>query len=428
MMGSRLGGNNRGSGRKAAVAAALTLAATVALAACGGSGDDRKGSLGAGSAGQIVENPNTLTPEEAGQLQDFYNPQRTAQAVSNPVDLPTLPKTAEVSQTPPEPAGKETSVAPAQPTDPVAPIGGKGGGSAQAPAAAGGQGFQVSPLTASADPFRLNGKLLITFKGGQQGSCSGTLVESDNQSLVVTAGHCIYDHQNGLGFASKMVFIPGFNAGQAPYGEWPVQFSASFSEWISGQNFNFDIAFLSLFRSPKNVPLQAQIGARGINFNYTVQPGAQFGLLGYPAAAPYDGNRLLACDSSNQGSIAAGPSGPPNMQAPCDFTPGSSGGGWMIGGQGGGAVGSVTSTRAPNGQFIDGPYFGNEALALYKQEQGKETQAGAPSPACKRLLAAQAALKKAKAKSKKSPSPAAKRAVAKAKKALKAAQKKAKNC
>ncbi len=374
--------------------------------------------MDAGEAGKIIRGPS-LSPTDAAAVQDFWTPARIKQAENNPVPLPT-PEQAEPSKET-EPEGGEVTVDPEQPTEPGAP---EPGGKPQQLSAGSGGGFQVQQLPEASAPFPTNGKLMVTFKGGQTGSCSGTLVQSDNQSLVVTAGHCIVDHQSNLGLGTKFVFIPGYKNGNAPFGEWPAQFHATFAEWQNSGNFNFDVAFLSLFRSPANVPLGALIGSRGISFNYPREQ--QWGLIGYPASPPYTGNTLLGCASSYTGSISTGPSGPPNMQAPCDFTPGSSGGGWLIGGTNGGAVGSVTSTKAPGNQpIIDGPYFGDSVLALYKQEQSRQTKAGAPSGACLRLKKAQAAVARAKKRAK---TPAGKRALAKAKKALKAARKKAKGC
>ena len=86
---------------------------------------------------------------------------------------------------------------------------------------------------------------------------------------------------------------------------------------------------------------------------------------GYPAAPPFDGQRLWTCTSGLVYDDTS--ANPPTMGIDCDMTGGSSGGGWIAGG----SVVSVNSygyTTLPNVMF--GPYQGSVAQSLYTQAAG----------------------------------------------------------
>lgn len=83
-------------------------------------------------------------------------------------------------------------------------------------------------------PLRTHGVLFFSDALGDYG-CSGTLVNSDNKSVVWTAAHCVYG--DGAYF-TNMVFIPGYEEGRQPYGQWeaaslhvPPPGSAARSRW-----------------------------------------------------------------------------------------------------------------------------------------------------------------------------------------------------
>ncbi|HEX4751662.1 MAG TPA: hypothetical protein VH268_02100, partial [Solirubrobacterales bacterium] len=69
-----------------------------------------------------------------------------------------------------------------------------------------------------ADPtepgYRVNGAIFIN-EGFGYGRCSGTSVVSPNKSVVITAGHCVYDE--GIWSDRKWVFVPGYHHGERPF-------------------------------------------------------------------------------------------------------------------------------------------------------------------------------------------------------------------
>ncbi len=83
---------------------------------------------------------------------------------------------------------------------------------------------------------------------------------------------------------------------------------------------------------------------------------------GYPAAPPFNGERLYTCTSPLQYDDTS--ANPPTMGIDCDMTGGSSGGGWTVSG----SLESVNSygySTLPNVMF--GPYQGAVSQSLYTQ-------------------------------------------------------------
>ena len=105
------------------------------------------------------------------------------------------------------------------------------------------------------------------------------------------------------------------------------------------------------------------VGGRNIAFN--TARNQTYASHGYPAAPPFNGQRLWVCTSPLVYDDTS--ANPPTMGIDCDMTGGSSGGGWIAGG----SVVSVNSygyTTLPNVMF--GPYQGSVAQSLYTQAAG----------------------------------------------------------
>lgn len=104
------------------------------------------------------------------------------------------------------------------------------------------------------------------------------------------------------------------------------------------------------------------VGASGVAFNQS--RGLNYTAYGYPAAAPYDGQRLWSCagkatnDRINSGNTTQG--------IPCTMTGGSSGGPWFIGTGSNGLQNSVNSYGYNGVQMMYGPYWGTVIQNTYK--------------------------------------------------------------
>jgi V8-like Glu-specific endopeptidase len=227
-------------------------------------------------------------------------------------------------------------------------------------------------LDPTAPKIRAHGKVFFTVVGGTDPGnfvCSGTAVNSRNKSVVLTAGHCVYDVDTGGGKSKNFVFVPAYQAGAAPYGTWPAKSLATTRRWKRKGNLRYDVAAAVVKRDDAGQRLQSVVGARGIGFD---QPRDQtYEVIGYPQLTPFDGTLEYECVGPYGGSDSAGSKGPAPMKVDCDMTPGASGGGWIAGGK---TLVSVTSYSYgteydPDGQLY-GPYFSTTAKKLYKSVRG----------------------------------------------------------
>lgn len=222
----------------------------------------------------------------------------------------------------------------------------------------------VSETTAY--PNRTHGKVFFKINGADY-VCSGTVVPSAADDLMLTAGHCVYDAGGTDAYVQELIFVPGYRDGNAPLGIWPAETLATTTQW-QAENFNYDLAFAKV--SPVGGrELEAVAGARGIAFN---QPRDQaYQAYGYPAGPPFDGETLRVCDSAYFADDPYYlPPGPAPMGIGCDMTGGSSGGGWVTAG---GYVASVTSfgyNTLTERNHLYGPYFESVAKNLYAGVDG----------------------------------------------------------
>jgi V8-like Glu-specific endopeptidase len=210
---------------------------------------------------------------------------------------------------------------------------------------------------------RTTGRVFFTTADGNNSSCSGTAVTSANESVVMTAGHCV--KLNGA-FHRNWVFVPAFNNGRAPLGAWAASRLLTTQQWNAREDINFDIGAAVI------APLQGRnltdvVGGQGVAFN---QPRRrQMYSFGYPAARPFDGSALIYCSGRAFDDTVM----TTDQGLRCGMTGGSSGGAWYQGfdeSTGLGWVNSVNSFTynfAPD--FMFGPFFGDEAMAVYQAAQ-----------------------------------------------------------
>ncbi|MEU0270625.1 peptidase [Streptomyces sp. NPDC006307] len=218
------------------------------------------------------------------------------------------------------------------------------------------------PWTGGGAVVKTSGRVFFTFQG-RTASCSGNAVTSQNASTVITAGHCV-KYQGS--WHTNWVFVPAYDNGQAPYGQWTATKTLTTPQWEASEDINHDIGAAVV--APLNgQKLTAVTGAQGIQFNggYN-KPMYAFG---FPAASPYDGSKLIHCSGNSSKDFLFSQ----DHSLACNMTGGSSGGPWFTGfseSTGTGLQVSVNSfgyTFLPNRMF--GPYFGDVAKALYDKAQ-----------------------------------------------------------
>ena len=246
----------------------------------------------------------------------------------------------------------------------------------------------VSPTAKGTDtgdptvyPNSANGVLYGSY-GSQDYSCSGSVVTTSAGDAVLTSGHCVIDPGPGTQ-ATNLLFVPGFRDPSEPYGEWPATSFATTALWQSTANTGNDqdadeagdMAIVTLAnRASDGASVQSVVGSVGMGFN---QPRQQtYTEYGYPAEFPYDGTKLYKLTapwSTDDSSFS-----PATMGIVSDFTPGASGGPWLVGSPP--VALSISDYRYVFDNHMYGPYFGSLAQQLYASVGGTPVGANRSSP------------------------------------------------
>ena len=203
-------------------------------------------------------------------------------------------------------------------------------------------------------PTRTHGKVFFTL-GGVDYVCSGTALLSANKSVVWTAGHCVNEGPGD--FATNWEFVPAYKDGTAPLGVYVADNLFTSSAWGNRGDFSYDFG-AAVVAPAGGTALTDRVGGRGISFNYN--RSQSYVSYGYPAAPPFSGERLWTCSSPLQTSDNG--ASPATMGIGCDMTGGSSGGGWIVGGN----LYSENSygyDNQPNVMY--GPYLDSVAQSVY---------------------------------------------------------------
>lgn len=299
-------------------------------------------------------------------------------AAAKPADNQSKPKHEEViSYWTPDRVGKAKprEVSPTgRPSqiDPQKPSGGGGG--------KGGTSITGSSWNGGGLVKKTVGKVLFTM-GGADYVCSGTVVQDTRltESLVLTAGHCIYDSVDG--WATNWMFMPDFDSAPSQYsggsfncaillyGCWTTDSLVTSAGWGAG-NFNEDYGFAVINSEGHTALLEDVVGAQAISFT-GVRPSSVYA-FGYPQASPYNGSDLVYCSGS---TIADTWGGSTDSGLKCNMTGGSSGGGWFSPFDASTGVGTLVSvnsfkyTAGPLSKHMFGPLFDGDTLNTYNAAQ-----------------------------------------------------------
>ncbi len=211
------------------------------------------------------------------------------------------------------------------------------------------------PTTA---PYAVNGRLFIK-QGGKLGFCSATAINSPTRRLVLTAGHCVNSGPRGRrgtsAWSRYLEFVPAYSNGVAPFGAFVAHRNAVFAprQWVKWANPNFDVG--AILTAPN---------AEGVNVADAVGGGAaivterarqeQFQTFGYPGRRRW----MQGCESPYVGDDSRTYllPGPPTIAIRCHWSPGASGGGWLI--DEGTAIDGLTSYgKLSDRVHTFGPYF-----------------------------------------------------------------------
>ncbi|MEU4404054.1 peptidase [Streptosporangium sp. NPDC023963] len=206
------------------------------------------------------------------------------------------------------------------------------------------------------------GRVFFTYQG-RNASCSANAVTSENKSTVITAGHCV---RMGGAFHGNWVFVPGYENGNRPHGTWVATTLYTTPQWNNSEDVNYDVA--SAVVAPLNGrSLTDVVGGQGVSFNQARR--RQMHSFGYPAAAPYNGSRLIYCAGRAFDDFLMSR----DIGLNCNMTGGSSGGPWFLDFNESTGLGTLNSVNSFKYAFATGwmfgPYFGTEAQAVYEAAQ-----------------------------------------------------------
>ncbi|MFJ3224077.1 trypsin-like serine peptidase [Streptomyces sp. NPDC086783] len=222
--------------------------------------------------------------------------------------------------------------------------------------------------------------------------CSATVVKDPahpgKSNMVWTAGHCVHAGKKG-GWYRNIAFVPAYNnAGEnaaqlqdaskteiAPYGVWWSDWAQTSDQWIEqggatggeGAPYDFAVLHVTPEKGSDGKSLEETVGsALPVEFNAPAVPEvSSITATGYPAAAPYDGQKLFQC-TDEPGRLSIVKSDPTMYRIGCTMTGGSSGGGWVAkGADGKPALVSNTSIGPVSSGWLAGPHLGAEAKGVY---------------------------------------------------------------
>ena len=211
-------------------------------------------------------------------------------------------------------------------------------------------------------PYRTVGKLFFKQGGGSY-VCSASSIGG---CAIITAGHCVHQGNNSsAGWSKDVAFVPAYRDGVAPYGVWPARYLVTRTQWYKNgisKGLSEDIGGAVLHKQGGK-SISQRVGWLGFAWNWSREQ--HWLSMGYPAAAPFNGQRqwINAASFAYNGNVGASPA-PVGMGN--DLTGGCSGGPWIWQFGAGNYVNGVNSyRRSSKPKELFSPYFGDAAKALY---------------------------------------------------------------
>ncbi|MFE6335312.1 trypsin-like serine peptidase [Streptomyces sp. NPDC057806] len=228
--------------------------------------------------------------------------------------------------------------------------------------------------------------------------CSATVVADPanpgKSNLVWTAGHCVHAGKAG-GWYRNIAFVPSYNNNAmetaelesatreevAPYGVWWGDWVQTSDQWIEqggatggdGASYDFAVIHVTPEEGSGGKSLEEMVGsALPVDFDAPAVPEVDsVTATGYPAAPPFDGQKLFQCQDE-PGRLSLTKADPTMYRIGCTMTGGSSGGGWVAtGSDGKPALVSNTSIGPVESGWLAGPRLGAEAKGVFDEVSGK---------------------------------------------------------
>ncbi|HWS55902.1 MAG TPA: hypothetical protein VN228_17310 [Pyrinomonadaceae bacterium] len=176
-------------------------------------------------------------------------------------------------------------------------------------------------------PYRTVGKVFFRQHGVAY-VCSASSVGNYG---VITAGHCVHSGNNSAtGWSTNFVFVPGYRNGTAPFGQFTANHLWVMNGWKISRSFARDVGGAILHKNTigaSTMKVSQRVGWLGTLWNASYFQ--HFHSVGYPQAAPFDGQSQQLCSSSfarHDTSLV-----PNSFGIGCDATGGTSGGPVVVG-------------------------------------------------------------------------------------------------
>jgi len=206
-------------------------------------------------------------------------------------------------------------------------------------------------------PLAATGKVFFTM-GTTNYVCSGLLITeaTPGRSIVLTAGHCVWDNKAVGAWATNFIFIPAYDSNpvndcsSSPDRCLVATALVASSGFTSQTSFStqattYDWAFVAVEES----------GETGFNLAVDgFSNSATAYAFGYPAARPYSGNDLVYCAGPiSQDTRSNGMT----WGLGCNMTGGASGGPWL--------AGFNTTTNVGSASSLNSYKYGSDSTKMY---------------------------------------------------------------
>jgi V8-like Glu-specific endopeptidase len=221
--------------------------------------------------------------------------------------------------------------------------------------------FEVPQVIYGVYPWITVGKVFFKQNGGSYVASAASI----GNYAIWTAGHVVHAGDGKpSGWSTDMIFVPAYRDGSAPYGKWSVSYLWTRTTWYQNGNPNgltedMGGGILNTLESKK---ISQKVGALGFAWNRGRLQ--HWNSLGYPAASPFNGQRMHDCQASYayDGSVP----GIKPVAIGCDMTGGCSGGPWVLKLLTDNTLNGNNSYRQSNRpEEMNSPYFDDRAKSLF---------------------------------------------------------------